>query len=162
MKWDKLGDEPCSFARALSVLGDRWTLMILRDSFLGVRRFEEFQARLGISKAILTARLRSLTAEGVLFRIAYHSRPARQEYRLTAKGLDLYPVMLAMVDWGNTYMSGDEVPPVAHRHRKCGRDFKPVMTCSECGEPLEPREISVLPGAGFPDPRAQRFREEGE
>src|SRR3954469_14636070 len=89
MKWDALRDEPCSVARTVAVIGDRWTLMILRDCFLGVRRFEDFQARLGISRTITTERLKTLVDEGVLRKVAYQDRPTRYEYRLTDKGLDL-------------------------------------------------------------------------
>ena len=93
MKWDELAQEPCSVARSLAVIGDRWTLMILRDAFLGVRRFEAFQARLGISRSIVTERLTLLVAEGVLERRPYQDRPVRHEYRLTAKGLEQLDIL---------------------------------------------------------------------
>ena len=151
MKWDELGDQPCSLARALAIIGDRWTMMILRETFVGVRRFEAFQDRLGLSKALLSERLKLLTEEGVLERQAYQERPPRFEYRLTAKGLDLYPVLLAMVAWGNKYEAGDKGPPIIHHHKICGHDFKAMMACSECGETLHARAVSVRPGEGFED-----------
>lgn len=149
MKWDELADQPCSLARTLAIVGDRWTMMILREAFVGVRRFEQFQDRLGLSKALLSERLKGLVDDGVLERRPYQDRPERFEYRLTPKGLDLYPVLMAMVAWGNKYEAGDKGPPLLHHHKTCGHDFAAVMTCSECGEPLDAREVSVRPGPGF-------------
>jgi DNA-binding HxlR family transcriptional regulator len=139
MKWHELSAEACSLSRALAVMGDRWTLLILRDAFLKVRRFEEFQGRLGIARRVLTARLAGLVEDGVLEKLAYQDRPRRFEYRLTKKGLDLYPVVLSLVHWGDTYYAGAEGPPVIHRHKTCGHDFRSKLTCSECGEPIDPR-----------------------
>lgn len=143
MKWDELSEEQCSLARALVVVGDRWTLLVLRECFLKVRRFEQFQARLGIARRVLTERLAHLVAAGVLERVAYQDRPARYEYRLTDKGLDLYPVVLALVHWGDAHYAGPEGPPLLHRHRACGHQFHSVMACSECGEALDPRGVEV-------------------
>lgn len=153
MKWSELEDEPCSMARTVAVLGDRWTLLILRDCFLRIRRFEEFQARLGLSRAILADRLDKLVQNSVLAKVAYRDKPARCEYRLTSKGRALHPVIMAMVHWGDTYLAGPEGRPLLHRHDRCGQLFDPVMTCSECGEAVEPREVGVLPGPGAADPR---------
>lgn len=149
MKWDELADQPCSLARSLAIVGDRWTMMILREAFVGVRRFEQFQDRLGLSKALLSERLKGLVDDCVMERRPYQDRPERFEYRLTGKGLDLYPVLMALVAWGNKYEAGDKGPPLVHHHKTCGHDFTAVMTCSECGEPLDAREVSVRPGQGF-------------
>lgn len=143
MKWEDLSAQECSISRTLAVIGDRWTLMILRDCFLGIRRFEGFQARLGISRTIVTDRLKLLTAEGVLSKTAYQDRPTRYEYRLTDKGLQLHPVLMAIVHWGDRNYAGEAGPPVLHRHKACGHDFHPVMTCSECGEPVTAREVDA-------------------
>ena len=148
MKWDDLSGEPCSLARSVAVIGDRWTLLILRDCFLGVRRFEAFQDRLGISRSIITERLQRLVEEGVLKKVPYQERPLRHEYRLTEKGLALHPVILAIVAWGDRYYAGDAGPPLLHRHKACGCDFHPVQTCSECGEPVGARDVEVRPGPG--------------
>jgi DNA-binding HxlR family transcriptional regulator len=148
MKWDELKDEACSVARTVAVIGDRWTLMILRDAFLGVRRFEAFQERLGISRTIVAERLKLLVDEGVLAKVAYQDKPPRHEYRLTEKGHGLYPVLMAIVDWGNRYYAEDAGPPLLHRHKACGCDFHPVMTCSECGETLAARAVETRPGPG--------------
>jgi DNA-binding HxlR family transcriptional regulator len=146
MRWNELSAERCSVARSVAVIGDRWTLMLLRDCFLGIRRFDDFQARLGISRAIVADRLKRLTDEGVLRREAYQDRPARHEYRLTEKGLALHPVIMAIVHWGDAFYAGADGPPLLHRHRTCGCDFAPVMTCSECGEPVAAREVEVRAG----------------
>lgn len=143
MKWNELSEEPCSVARSVAVIGDRWTLMILRDCFLGVRRFEDFERRLGISRSIVADRLKHLVDEGVLRREAYQERPLRHEYRLTEKGLALHPVIMAIVHWGDVHYAGEAGPPLLHRHKACGCDFAPVMTCSECREPITAREVEV-------------------
>lgn len=143
MKWEDLAQQPCSVARSVAVIGDRWTLMILRDSFLGVRRFEAFQERLGISRSIIAERLKLLVDEGVLRRDAYQERPLRHEYRLTEKGLDLHPVIMAVVHWGDVHYAGAEGPPMLHRHKDCGHDFAPVQTCSECAAVVGARDVEV-------------------
>lgn len=148
MKWDTLEDEPCSVARTVSVIGDRWTLLILRDCFLKVRRFEAFQARLGITRHLLAARLKKLTEAGVLKKVAYQQRPTRHEYVLTDKGLDLHPVIMGIVHWGDMHMAGTAGRPLLHRHRTCGCLFDPLMVCSECREPLKARDVVVEPGPG--------------
>jgi DNA-binding HxlR family transcriptional regulator len=148
MQWNELDREACSVARALSVIGDRWTLLILRDCFLKVRRFDDFQDRLGIGRPILADRLQKLVDAGVLAKVAYRQSPVRHEYRLTPKGLDLHPVILAIVHWGDAHMAGEGGRPLLHRHKACGCVFDPVQVCSECGEPLDPRQVEVLPGPG--------------
>ena len=148
MQWDELGQQPCSVARTLSVIGDRWTLLILRDCFLKVRRFDDFQARLGIGRPILADRLQKLVDNFVLTKMAYQTNPLRYEYRLTPKGLDLHPVIMAIVHWGDVHMAGKKGRPVLHRHATCGHHFDPVQVCSVCAEPLNPREIVVEPGPG--------------
>ena len=105
MKWDDLAAQPCSVARTAAVIGDRWTLLILRDCFLGVKRFADFQARLGLARSIVTARLNLLVDEGVLVRQPYQALPARYEYRLTDKGMDLHDIVLAIVAWGDRWQS---------------------------------------------------------
>ena len=148
MKWTELEREKCSVARTVSVIGDRWTLLVLRDCFLGVRRFEVFQERLGISRPMLADRLRKLVEAGVLRRHRYEETPPRHEYRLTPKGRDLHPVIMAIVHWGDVHMAGRAGRPLLHRHAGCGQLFDPVTVCSECGEPLQAREVGVEPGPG--------------
>lgn len=130
-------------ARSLAILGDRWTLMILRDAFLKVRRFEDFQKSLGIARRVLTERLQKLVDAGVLRRVAYQDNPERYEYRLTEMGLDLHPVVLSMVHWGDKYFAGENGPPVLHTHKACGHDFHSVLTCSQCGEAIGARDVEA-------------------
>jgi DNA-binding HxlR family transcriptional regulator len=152
MRWNKLEDEACSVARTVSVIGDRWTLLILRDCFLRVRRFEEFQARLGVTRPILASRLRKLVKDFVLAKVPYQERPLRYEYRLTQKGLDLYPIVMSIAHWGDVHMAGKKGRPLLHQHVNCGKAFDPVMICSACGEPLSPKHVHVQRGPGAASP----------
>ena len=148
MKWATLEEEPCSLARTVGVIGDRWSLLILRECFLRTRRFEAFQAELGITRHLLAERLKKLVRLGVLRRIPYQESPKRHEYILTQKGLDLYPVIMALVHWGDKHMADERGRPMLHEHRTCGKNFNPVMICSECGEPLSAKEVHAHPGPG--------------
>jgi DNA-binding HxlR family transcriptional regulator len=149
MRWDDIGKLPCSVARALSVVGDRWTLLILRDTFLGVRRFEDFQRDLGTTRHRLTDRLRKLVAHGILDRVRYQDHPPRFEYRLTEKGRDLYPVVVSLTRWGDRWMAGRHGPPVELVHRACGKTTMPALACPECGEPVFARDMIARPGPGL-------------
>ncbi|MGO8917920.1 MAG: winged helix-turn-helix transcriptional regulator [Stellaceae bacterium] len=153
MRWNELGQEPCSMARTVSVIGDRWSLLILRDCFLRVRRFEDFQERLGITRPILADRLKKLVDAFVLTKVPYQQRPVRYEYRLTPKGLDLHPIIMALVHWGDVHMAGKKGRPLLHTHQLCGKDFDPVMVCSECGEPVVAKQVHVHAGPGAKSPR---------
>ena len=124
MKWDALEEEPCSLARTIGVIGDRWTLLILRECFLRTRRFEGFQSALGITRHLLAERLKKLVRQGVLRRIPYQESPKRHEYILTQKGLDLYPIMMALVHWGDTHMVDERGRPLLHEHRKMRKDLR--------------------------------------
>jgi len=150
MRWHDLDEEACAVARAVSVIGDRWTILVLRDCFMRVRRFDEFQARLGITRHVLSDRLHKLVRLGVLRRVVYQKRPRRYEYRLTEKGLDLHPVLLAILHWGDRHMMGRHGPPVVLEHRACGHLFDPVMTCSVCGGAVGARDVRPLSGPGAP------------
>ena len=143
MRWNELSEEPCSLARSLAVIGDRWTMLVLRESFLGVKRFEDFRSNLGIARRVLTERLAHRVEEGVLEKRPYQDRPVRHEYRLTEKGLGLYPAIIALVHWGDQHYAGEAGPPVLHRHKTCGHDFRGITTCSECGEAVDPRQVEV-------------------
>jgi DNA-binding HxlR family transcriptional regulator len=152
MRWSELDQESCSMARTVAVIGDRWTLMILRDCFLRVRRFEDFQARLGITRPLLASRLKKLVDASVLAKVPYQERPLRHEYRLTPRGLDLYPVVMAIVHWGDAHLAGRKGRPLIHTHDLCGKDFDPVMVCSQCAEPVLARQVHVRPGPGAAQP----------
>jgi DNA-binding HxlR family transcriptional regulator len=138
----------CSIARALEILGDRWTILVMRDAFMRVRRFEDFQRNLGIARNVLTDRLGRLVEEDILERRRYQERPARFEYRLTDKGLELWPVMMTLLQWGDRYYAAPEGPPVSVRHRDCGGEITPHLTCAKCGAELGPRDATAEPGPG--------------
>ena len=136
---------PCAIARSMAILGERWTLVILRSAFMGARRFEDYQSSTGIARNILTDRLKTLVDHDVLARRPYAEHPGRTlyEYRLTEKGLDLYPVLVSLMRWGNRYGGFDDGPPVELEHRLCGHTTTPKLVCSECGEELRAREVVV-------------------
>lgn len=140
----------CSVAQCLEVVGEWWSILILRDAFLGVTRFDQFQERLGISRNILNHRLSRLVDEGIMAKIPYRDRPARYDYRLTDKGRDLWPVITAMRQWGDVY-AAPQGPPVTVVHKACGKTSQAVYVCSECGEPVTARDFSVEPGPGYRD-----------
>jgi len=137
----------CSVARCLDVVGEWWSLLIVRDAFLGVTRFDDFQARLGISRNILTQRLNRLVDNEILTRVRYQDHPPRSEYRLTSKGRDLWPVVTAMRQWGDRW-AAPAGPPVETRHAACGHIVTAVPSCSHCGEPLDARSVTAVPGPG--------------
>jgi len=139
--------ENCSIARALEVIGERWTPLILRDAARGTRRFEDFQAKLGIARNILSARLGRLCEEGLMERRRYQERPPRDEYLLTEKGRDLEPVLLGLMRWGDRYAAPDG-PPVVLTHDPDGHPVEPVLVCAGCGEPLTPGSVATHPGPG--------------
>ena len=146
MRWNNLEDEACSVARTVSVIGDRWTLLILRDCFLRVRRFEDFQARLGVTRPILAGRLRKLVKDFVLAKVPYQQRPLRYEYRLTQKGLDLYPIVMAIVHWGDVHMAGKKGRPLLHQHSSCGKTFDPVMSARSAASRSVPGGSTSIAG----------------
>src|SRR5437588_11478034 len=148
MERNEYSDENCSVARTLAIVGERWTLLILRESFLGVRRFDQFQANLGIARNILTDRLQRLVGAGILERQRYQDRPKRYEYRLTQKGLDLYPSLVALMQWGDHYMADKAGVPVVLEHKACGHETVPQFVCSECGEPIHARGMRAKRGPG--------------
>ena len=151
MERKSFADMDCSVAQCLEVVGDWWTMLIVRDAFLGVTRFEEFRQRLGISRNILQQRLTKLVDAGVLRRVPYSEHPPRDDYRLTAKGRDLWPVLTAMRQWGDTYAAPDG-PPVVVVHDACGHIGRQVMVCEHCGAPVGPAMCAPSPArAGPPD-----------
>ncbi len=140
--------QTCSVARALEVVGERWTLLILRDAFQGVRRFDDFQRSLGVARNVLNTRLQRLVDAGLLEKHRYQERPARHEYRLTTMGRDLWPSLLALMQWGDRYLAGDDGPPVVVRHRGCGGAIDDRRVCTACGADVKLRDCEAVPGAG--------------
>lgn len=124
------------------MVGEWWTMLVIRESFNGVRRFDDFQARLGIARNVLATRLQGLVDQGILERRLYQERPARYEYRLTDKGRDLYPVLISLMRWGDKHTAGADGPPVRLTH-ECGHDPKAELACSTCGKTLVPREVKA-------------------
>jgi DNA-binding HxlR family transcriptional regulator len=140
-------DMHCSVAQCLEVVGEWWSMLLIRDAFMGVTRFDQFRERLGISRNILNQRLLRLVEEGLMNRVQYSEHPPRYEYRLTAKGRDLWPVLTAMRQWGDKHAAPDG-PPLQVIHKACGRVSQAVMTCSACGERLSPRDVRAVAGPG--------------
>jgi DNA-binding HxlR family transcriptional regulator len=137
----------CSIARALEIVGERWTLLILRDAFRGVRRFEHFQKRLGVGRNILSTRLRRLCDEGLLERHRYQDSPERHEYELTEKGRELWPALLALMTWGDHHYPRSG-PPRVFVHRECGGEVASRQICATCGAELGATDVHLDPHAG--------------
>jgi DNA-binding HxlR family transcriptional regulator len=143
-------DQTCSIARALEYVGERWTLLIIREAFLGTRRFDDYQARLGIARNVLQARLERLVDGGIVAREPYSERPPRYEYKLTAKGIDLWPVIVSLLQWGDKHEAPDG-PPVLLEHRDCGGKLDDRRRCLKCGAELERRDVISRRGPGARD-----------
>ena len=138
----------CAIGAAVGILGERPTFLVLREAFNGVRRFDDMQRRTGMPRQVLSQRLARLVAEGLLRKVRYQEsgQRSRNEYRLTDKGLDLYPVLVALMEWGDRYASGADGPPVLLRHRDCGEPVRLQLTCA-AGHVLESaREVTPVPG----------------
>ncbi len=142
-------DQVCSLARALEVLGERWTLLIVRDALLGVTRFDDLLRGLGVARNILTDRLRRLVDAGVLERVEYQQRPPRSEYRLTPVGRELGVAVVALMHWGDRHLAGPEGPPRLTRHHECGGPVDVRLVCRDCGEAIGDRGLEVVPGPGL-------------
>src|SRR4051794_24989344 len=143
-QWDR---SRCSVAGTLAVVGEKWSLLVLREAFLGVRRFADFQRILGAPKAVLTDRLATLVEQEVLDRVPYQAEGERQrhEYRLTSKGRDLYPTLVALMAWGDRYLSDDGIVPLELRHRDCGAPVRLELVCGEGHVVAGPRDVQPLP-----------------
>jgi DNA-binding HxlR family transcriptional regulator len=137
----------CSIAGTLELVGERWTILILRDAFLGVRRFDDLQRSLGIARNVLQARLARLVEAGVLERRPYQERPQRFEYCLTDKGRDLWPVLVALMEWGDRHLAPGG-PPTVLEHRGCAGHVTRQLTCSDCGARIGPRDVVARVGPG--------------
>jgi DNA-binding HxlR family transcriptional regulator len=151
MRWST---DNCTISRTMQILGDKWTFHVLRELFVGVRRFEDIRARSGIPRQVLTERLAALIERGLLRRHPYRlpGQRERSEYRLTQAGLDLYPVLVAMIQWGDQYLPLDGGPPIVPQHRECGEQINVVLRCAAGHEP-DAREVAIRPGPGA-EPRA--------
>ena len=148
MQRTDFGSMNCSIARTLDVVGEPWSLLVLRDVYVGITRFDQIQVDLGISRKVLSERLTTLVEHQVLQRRPYSARPARYEYLLTPRGLELCDLLLVMVRWGDTWRAGSHGAPVLHRHRACGAITHAVLSCPECAQPMSAADTDVLPGPG--------------
>jgi DNA-binding HxlR family transcriptional regulator len=146
-------DLNCSVARALEIVGERWTVLVLREAFMGRRRFDAMAEELGVARNVLTARLARLVEEGVLEKARYQERPERFEYRLTDKGLDLWPVLISLLQFGDRYYA-PAGPPLVLRHKDCGGAVDTHRTCERCGARLTPRDVRAAAGPGASVPAA--------
>jgi DNA-binding HxlR family transcriptional regulator len=140
---------PCTVARSADVLGDHWNLLLIRQACLGMRRFDDFQAALGIGRNILATRLARLVDEGIFVKVPYQDSPLRYEYRLTDKGRDVYPILAAMAAWGERWLTGPEGTPLVLQHTTCDHDMHAVVVCSECAEPINARNVRAKAGPGY-------------
>ncbi|WP_214366463.1 winged helix-turn-helix transcriptional regulator [Pseudonocardia sp. H11422] len=150
MDCTELDSGTCSVARTASLIGDAWTVLVLRDLFNGVRRFDDLAGHLGIARNVLTRRLATLVDAGLVKRVPYREpgRRERHEYHLTPAGRDLRPIMLAMLDWGDTHLVGEDGPPMRMEHLECGAPVH-VELCCENGHVLEPgARVRAVPGPG--------------
>jgi DNA-binding HxlR family transcriptional regulator len=138
---------PCSIARTLDIVGEKWALLAVREVFLGNRRFDEMVRRTGAPRDTLAARLRTLVGAGILERRPYCEHPARYEYYLTKAGRDLYPVIVTLMRWGDQYLAGDNGPPLVLEHH-CGHQVTAQVICQACGEPLRPADTKPLTASG--------------
>ncbi|MCV7103632.1 winged helix-turn-helix transcriptional regulator [Mycobacterium palustre] len=154
MRQVSFADFHCSLARSLEVIGDWWTPLIIRDLSLGLARFDDLATNLGISRNLLTARLKALVEANVVERVRYCERPPRDHYRLTAAGRDLVPILAALTAWGDRWVTPPQGPPLLFRHD--GHRCTPTVCCAECGQPVNTKNLRVEPGPGaVPGPGAQ-------
>ncbi|MDH4147796.1 MAG: helix-turn-helix transcriptional regulator [Acidimicrobiia bacterium] len=141
-------DPHCSIERALEIVRDRWSILIVRDAFRGIRRFEDLRRDLDIARPVLADRLKHLVDAGVLTKRQYQQRPARYEYRLTSMGMELSPILVALMRWGDRHLSGDDGPPVVLVHEPCGHELAQGFYCASCNQVFNPAEIASRPGPG--------------
>lgn len=135
-------DDEATISAVAKLVGDRWSVLVVRDVFRGVRRFEELHDDLGVSRAVLSERLRRLIDAGVLTKVPYQDRPVRQEYRLTEMGLELSPVLVALLHWGDRWL-GDGEPTAVLVHRPCGTEFEQAFWCPTCKTTFGPNAIAA-------------------
>ncbi len=157
MRWEEIDSQVCSIARGLSIFGDRWTLLIIRDAFRRIRRFSEFQKSLGITRHRLSDRLNRLVEAEVLTKVLYDERMSRYEYHLTEKGMDLYPVLMAVVQWGDKWLCDGDGAPIMFQHKPCGHVSSPHFACDHCAKDVHAKEMKPVLGPGV-----ERKLERGE
>lgn len=150
--------EADSVSRTLELVGEKWTLLILREAFFGVRRYGQLARNLGIPRPTLSSRLRTLVDAGLLKRVPYATEPDRHEYRLTQAGIDLFPSIVALMRWGDTHLAGPDGPPIVLRHNECGEVADPYLACRTCGGEIDARNVAPERGARFVETGGARRR----
>ncbi|KQY51588.1 winged helix-turn-helix transcriptional regulator [Nocardioides sp. Root140] len=150
MQWLDYDTDNCSIQRTLDVIGEKWTILVLREAFNGVRRFDQMRDHMGVSDPVLADRLRKLVAAGVLEALPYREpgRRTRHEYKLTEKGLDLYPVLISLLNWGDRHRADDAGPAVVVTHRDCGEPVSVAVECAAGHRLQSARESRSAPGPG--------------
>lgn len=143
MRWDEIDHSVCSVARAMSVIGDRWTVLILREAFMGTRRFDDFQLYLAAAPHIVSARLKKLVEHGLLDKQRYQDNPPRYDYRLSESGRDLYPAIVLLAQWGYKWLGDGKGPALNRIHKSCGHRLTMVPTCAQCGEAVDIRAVKI-------------------
>jgi DNA-binding HxlR family transcriptional regulator len=160
MRWNEAAEQYCSIARTLGILGDRWTLLIIREAFAGVRRFDDFRKHLDIARNVLTDRLQRLVDAGVFVQQPYQDNPPRSEYRLTEAGRDLHTVMVGLMQWGDRWLAGSKGPPLVLEHAACGHTGAAKLVCGHCAKALDAHNVRLREGPGLPKTvAASRARE---
>jgi DNA-binding HxlR family transcriptional regulator len=149
MRWENTNTQTCSIARSTSLIGDRWTLLIVRQIFLRIRRFSEIQTTLGISKHRLSARLKRLVDSDIIYKEIYDKARNRSEYKLTESGLELYPIIVALARWGDQWLDDGDGAPIEYVHTSCGSKADPKLRCSTCSDEITALNTTVVPGPGI-------------
>ncbi|WP_317205872.1 helix-turn-helix domain-containing protein [Janthinobacterium sp.] len=157
MNWSEIGDTLCPIARCLAVVGDRWTMLIVRELFFGNQRFDGLQAQTGMSPHLLSARLKRLEGDGILTRAAYHAKPPRYQYCLTDKGSALHPILMTLDGWGKVWGELEALPPAVKLiHKQCGQSPRLGLACACCGAMVCAAELELSFTAAYQDERAAR------
>lgn len=151
VKLEDVDTQPCSIARALAVIGDGWSLMLVRDAFYGRRRFSDFVTYTGAQKTVVSDRLKRLVVAGIFERIEYQQHPSRHEYQLTEKGRDLTGVMVSLMAWGDRWLDDGDGAPIEVTHTPCNHNADPRVVCGHCHAELELEHLRAGPGPGFPE-----------
>ena len=143
MRWDEIDHSVCSVARAMSVIGDRWTILLLREAFIGTKRFDEFQLYLAAPPHIVSTRLKKLVEHGLLEKRKYKDRPTRYEYRLSESGRELYPTIVMLGQWGYKWLGDGNGPAINRIHKSCGHRLMMTPTCGACGEVVSLHDVKA-------------------
>ncbi len=148
MRWSEIDSQVCSIARTMTLFGDKWTLLIIRQAFRRVRRFSDFQRTLGITRHRLSDRLNKLVEAGIMSKHLYDENRQHYEYHLTEKGMDLFPVLMTLVQWGDKWLCDGDGPPIVFRHHQCGHIAEPTYACNHCAHDLKAQDMTPELGPG--------------